>query len=144
MRNFAKGTQMPARRIAVVFHRSLMLEGLVNLLEERAGLEVMSLDPSLVDVAVRLKHLSPEVIIVDGENVGEWPDLTLPQLLADNPEAKVIDVNLDSDEIKVYEQHRVTVGKFDDLLEAIGTPRLGSAKGGSAAKAETASEPTLR
>lgn len=130
--NFARGIQMRARRIAVVFHDSLMLEGLVNLLAGRADLEVTSLDPWVVDVAVRLRQLSPEVIIVDGENVGEWPELTLPQLLADSPGAKVIDVNLDSDEIKVYEQHTVTVGKFDDLLEAFGTPRLGPVKGGSA------------
>lgn len=117
---------MRARRIAAVFHESLMLEGLVNLLEERADLEVTSLDPSVVDVAVRLRQLSPEVIIVDGENFGEWPDLTLPQLLTDNPEAKVIDVSPNRDEIRVYEQHRVTVGKLDDLLEAFGRPQLGA------------------
>ncbi len=128
----ASGTRMRSRRIAVVFHESLMLEGLVNLLQERADLEVTSLDPAVVDVAGRLRHLSPEVIIVDGENLGRWPGLTLPQLLADGPGTKVIDVNLDSDEIKVYEQHRVTIGKFDDLLEAFGTPRLGPVKGGSA------------
>lgn len=107
-------------RIAVVFHESLMLEGLVNLLDERADLEVASLDPASVDAALRLKQLSPAVIIVDGDNCCGWPELTPPQLLANDLAPKVIDVNANRDEIRIYEQHRVSVVKFVDLVEALG------------------------
>lgn len=109
----------------MVFHHSLMLEGLVTLLGERADLEVTRLDPSALDVPDHLRQLSPDVIVVDGESARDWPSLALTQLLADSSDAKVIDVNLDSTEITVYEQHKVTVGKFDDLLEAFAAPRLG-------------------
>lgn len=121
---------MRVRRVAVVFHESLMLEGLVALLEERDDMEVTSVDPTTVDVGVSLSQLSPEVIILDGESLDEWPDLTLPRLLYDNRLAKVVDVNPHRNEIRIYEQHQVSVGKFDDLLDALETPAGRAMKGG--------------
>ncbi len=112
---------MGALRIAVVFSESLMLEGLAAFLREMQDMEVTSLDPSQPDAATRLRQLCPEVIIVDGEGVGQWPDLTLPQLLVGNPEAKLIDVNRHINQIAVYERHTVRVGTIDDLLATFGT-----------------------
>lgn len=105
-------------RIAVVFHRSLMLEGLVNLLREQVGLRVTSLDAAATDVTVRLKKLSPDVIIVDGER-GDRPGLGTAQLLTNNPEARVIEVNPHRNEMTVCERHSVLVGKFDDFLKTV-------------------------
>ena len=99
-----------------------MLEGLVALFEERDDLEVIRVDPTKADVVTSLGQISPEVIILDGESLDEWDDLTLPRLLYDNRLAKVVDINPHRNEITIHEQHQVSVGKFDDLLNALETP----------------------
>lgn len=122
---------MGIRRVAVVFHQSLMLEGLVaHLEEERSDLELTSVDPATVDVLVSLRQLAPDVIILDGESLGAWPGLTVQRLLDGNRLAKVMDVNPHKNEIMIYEQHEVSVGTFKDLLDALDRSGGGARKSG--------------
>ena len=113
--------EMDVCRVALLFHESLMLEGLCTFLEDRPDMDVTSLSPFQPDAATNLKRWRPEVIIVDSEGVGQRADLALPRLLADNPEATLIDVNRHASQIGVYEHRTVRVGGMDDLVTAIAT-----------------------
>jgi DNA-binding NarL/FixJ family response regulator len=116
--NATERIEMDMCRVALLFRESLMLEGLCTFLEGRSDMQVTSLDPSQPDAAVRLRQWRPEVIIFDGEAVGEWSDFAVPQLLVENPQARLIDVNRHVSQIAVYEHHTVSLRGIDDLLAA--------------------------
>ncbi len=117
---------MTARRILLLYQESLLAQGLTNLLQEQAGLDVSARKLNDSDAEGFVRQFAPDVVIIDREDFASHAAITIDQLLRAGPShMKVVDVSSRSDLARVYEGHQVRLAEFDDLLETFGTPRPG-------------------
>ncbi len=110
---------MAARRILILYQDSILAQGLLSLLRERASLQVRSgqlQDPHTKEL---LREFVPDAVIIDREDFARQAAITIDQLLRVRPDLKVIDISARNDIALVFESQQVRLAQIDDLLAAV-------------------------
>lgn len=110
---------MAKRRILVLYGKSLLAQGVENLLKKSEGLEVIGVDLTQQGAVARVSALRPEVVIVDGDDVPAYGGSLILQLLRENPSAKVLCISVNGSDVDVYHKSQVSVTRAEELLAAI-------------------------
>ena len=110
---------MRAKRVLLLYQDSLLAQGIVSLLRERVALEVAARHLKDGDLNHFVEEFTPDVVIVDREDLAQYAPTTVDQLLHERPHIRIIDISSRDDVARVYEGHEIRVAKFDDLLETL-------------------------
>jgi hypothetical protein len=110
---------MRAKRVLLLYQDSLLAQGIVSLLRERVALEVAARHLKDDDLNHFVEEFTPDVVIVDREDLAQYAPTTVDQLLHERPHIRIIDMSSRDDVVRVYEGHEIRVAKFDDLLEVV-------------------------
>jgi hypothetical protein len=106
------------RRVALLGN-SVVASSLALMLRNRPGLEVLQLDCAAPDTAERVRNAHPEAVILCEPAT---PTDLIRLLLEQNPGLTV--VGIDGERAVVLSSRHASLWTEDDLLEAIGQPRL--------------------
>lgn len=109
-------------RVVVLYGHSLMLKGLLRWLSEQKDVEAAGIDILAPEARARIGDLSPQVIILDEEDMSANVDLCLSELVRDYPEARVVKVEPASNTISVFRQQKVVIAQVNDLLRLVTAP----------------------
>lgn len=109
-------------RILVLYGRSLMLKGLLRWLSEQEEVEAGGIDVLDPDCSGRIDRFSPDVIILDEDDLTSNGSISLAKLVSDYPGAKVVVVEPASNTISVFRQQKVAIAQVDDLLRLVTMP----------------------
>lgn len=109
---------MERPRVLLVGFSPLFTEGLEKLLRQAEGLEVVGVARALAKALAEIETQHPDVVVLA---CGGEPDAAsglVADLLRVHPDLAIIRADLERDEIRVYDSHRVTA-RGADLLSAI-------------------------
>lgn len=109
---------MARRRVLVLFSRSLMLRGLLHWLVDQEGIEILGLDAGVEQMNKRMDDFCPDAIIVDEEDVARG-SISIAELMEHCPEAKLLQVDANSNFISVVQQQKIALTGVDDLLRLL-------------------------
>jgi DNA-binding NarL/FixJ family response regulator len=109
---------MGVTRVVILNNRSLLAAGVQRLLQSVDGLELAIVAADDPRAAAKLRELAPKVIVLDSgdASLGEG---VVTRMLRENPQARVVTLNLNHAGIDVYRMRRVQQTNVDGLLEAI-------------------------
>ena len=110
---------MAMRRILVLYGKSLLAQGVEQLLKRAGGLEVIGVDLDRRGAMGEISTLHPEVVIVDGDDVSANAGSLILQVLRENPSVKVFCISVSGSNVDVYRKSQVSVTETDQLLAAI-------------------------
>lgn len=117
---------MKKTRICIVYGDSLLAEGIVSMLRNAAGLEVMCMRVSEEDPLARLREMRPDITLVDQGDPLAASLLQSHHIYDQEPEAKLIIVDLNSNKISVHHKEETVVTGKDELVNAL--RRLGPSR----------------
>lgn len=106
-------------RVVVLRSRSLYIEGLRSLLNDHEGLELNSVDADQRNAMECIRSFCPEVVILDSWDATVTPNLTIPQILNENPGAKVISIDPTTFEMSIFYRQQVKAANLEELVEVI-------------------------
>ena len=106
-------------RICVVFGDSLLTEGIERMLIHEEGLEVTGVEAREENLPARLQGLHPDIILVDQSDSLAISILQSHQIYSQEPEAKLIIVDLNSNRISVHHKEETIVTGKDRLIDAL-------------------------
>ncbi len=114
--------QADVQRVLLIFQDPLLRAVVAGLLNDEQDIEVVhacrvnEFDPSLLD------SLQPDVVVAD-----RMPDAELKALLDEigrrTPDARLVSVNLDRDDVTVYRSSRRESAGAEDLVAAVRDPK---------------------
>ncbi len=107
-------------RVLIVSDHPLFAEGVFNLINGQAGLEVVGVTLPGEPALKSIQTLNPDVVVVDMDtrtHIALWPNL-----LHYSPGIKFIGLSLDNNDIRVYYQRLKKSTGVDALVEAIREP----------------------
>ncbi len=110
---------MAKRRILVLYGKSLLAQGVENLLKKSDGLEVIGVDMNQQGAVKRVSMLHPEVVIVDGDDMPANGGTLILQVLRENPSVKVLCISVNGSNVDIYRKSQVSVTQADELVAAI-------------------------
>lgn len=110
---------MAARRVLLLYQDSLLAQGIISLLRERAVLEVAAAQLANGELHQVVEEFVPDVVIVDRDDLAQQAFITIEQLLRELPDIRIIDISSRDDLARIYEGHQIRVAKFDDLMETL-------------------------
>ena len=109
-------------RIVILAHHSLLSGGIASKLGEFSDLlSVLTLDWNNTDVYQTLKQEAPDVIILDAGDSNICQTTPIPELLTAAPRAKIIRLDLGSDQVVVFSSIERKVKHASDLVQLIQT-----------------------
>jgi hypothetical protein len=112
---------MNQRRVLIVSDHPLFAEGVVRLIHDQAGLQVVGvLAPD--EALARIPSLGLDVVIVDVDRAAQP---IFAQMLRESPGLKFIGLSLDNNDINVYYQRKTQSTGVEALVEAIKSVELG-------------------
>ncbi len=111
---------MPARRALIISNHPIFAEGLVRILKQDAGIEIVDCVANLECARSLLQAQPPDTIIVDFE--ADVPDAQVTnQLIDDQAERRVIFLSLNNSRLILYQRQQVIDATTSDLLALLGT-----------------------
>jgi hypothetical protein len=111
---------MDTCRVLIVSGHPLFAEGVFRLINNQAGLEVVSVIPPCEQTLDNIHSLKPDVVVVDVDARSQA--VSLHDLIHGNPGVKFIGLSLDNNDIRVYYQHVKKSTGVEALVEAIREP----------------------
>jgi DNA-binding NarL/FixJ family response regulator len=93
--------------------------GLERLLLKEKTVEVVGRGTTVEEAAASIRTLQPDVIIVDNDEISLDTLAELLRMLSSNPGAKLIHLNLQSNNLYIYQATHTKVQTVEDLVEAI-------------------------
>jgi DNA-binding NarL/FixJ family response regulator len=110
-------------RVYIVSQTSLFAQGIRSLLGGEPSIEILGVENDPIKAIESARSLQPEVIIVeDPAEQGQWERLGPFIRLATG--ARIVALNLNLEDVTVYDHHHIAARGPADLVEAIqGTSR---------------------
>jgi len=109
---------MNQRRVLIVSDHPLFAEGVVRLIHDQAGLQVVGiLAPD--EALTRIPSLGLDVVVVDVDRAAQP---IFAQMLRESPGLKFIGLSLDNNDINVFYQRKTQSTGVEALVEAIHKP----------------------
>lgn len=111
-----------ALNVVVLSHKSLFADGIVSQLRAQAiSVSVESLDVGVLKALERYQALAPQVALLDVNDTEVIKGIGLQSLLDLSPATKVVQLDPNSDEIRIYGVASRRARGIGELLEAIQT-----------------------
>lgn len=110
---------MERKKVALITNRSLLASGVLRLLGNVEGLEVLPVNATDPDCDQKIREFAPSVIILDSGDSSLGQAMTF-RLLNRHPEATVAALNLNRTDLQIYRMDRVINCSPEELLEVIG------------------------
>ncbi len=90
-------------KVVVLSHHSLLAGGIASKLSERPDIfEVYTIDVDSFDARNRLRAASPDIVVVDSIDKDVSEKLPIVQLLDVLPTAKVVRLDCNSDQVRIF------------------------------------------
>lgn len=110
---------MDKRRILVLYSKSLLAQGVANLLKRDEGLEVIGIDLEKNGSMSNINELRPEAVIIDGDDIPAGSGALILQVLRGNPSVKVLCISVNGSNVDIYRKSQVCITRADELVAAI-------------------------
>ncbi len=110
---------MIEQRIVVLYGVSLFVSAMESCLQGQPNLRVLRANKGSTDIKGKFNVLHPDVIIFDNGETGlnDFPGVM--QLLKDNPQALVIGLDVNSNQLTVFSSEQRAATTAADVIEAI-------------------------
>ena len=107
------------KRVFILSRHTLFCDGIVALLSQEAGFDVVGQDTELSSAVESIKSLSPDVVIINCDD--PEPDLSqvVASLLQNRLGVRIIGLSLEDNKISIYRGEDKQVHQLEDLLKAI-------------------------
>ena len=103
-------------RIAILLHRSLLLEGIYSRISNSsADLSAFRIDAKSQDVLEQLNRIVPSIILVETRDI-ESVNIQLSKILELFPMVKIFCFDLDRNRINVFSQETLRIDSVDSLV----------------------------
>jgi DNA-binding NarL/FixJ family response regulator len=106
-------------RILIISQHLMFGYGLESLLHQETGLNVVGWERNIAHATNTIKELEPDAVILDRDDTSFDFTSELLQILHLHPGLKVICVNLQDNNLHIYQSHQRVANDVEDLLEAI-------------------------
>ena len=104
-------------RVVVLAHHSLFASGIASRFSERPDLfEIQSIDTGSSDALAQLRVANPAIVVVDAIDAGVAEKMPIGKLLEVLPEAKVVQLLCNSDEIRIFSSEQRQAHEIDELI----------------------------
>lgn len=113
-------------RVFVLYVHSLFAQGVVSLLRQQEGLEVVGAENDAQQALDKIRALRPDVVIVDGNDAGKSLPVSLPDILHDGQRMRVINLHFGDNSMDIYDGQQVLANELEDLIAAIRSARVES------------------
>ena len=90
----------------------------------------------------RIKLLRPDVILVDSGSAADDHCLTISEIFKEIPDARVISISLEENDIDIYDKQRIVASGPEDLLRAICQGSKSQLQGVEAEKTSPSPQPS--
>ncbi len=110
---------MERKKVALITNRSLLASGILKLLGNVEGLEVLPVNADDPECDQKIKEFAPSVIILDSGDPSMGQAMTC-RFLNGHPEATVAALNVNRTDLQLYRMDRVIDCSPEELLEVIG------------------------
>lgn len=124
--------KMKKVKIFILYENPLFGLGLERLLEQERGIEVVGATARSQNPLGQLRTLRPDVVMVEGSE--QSLGTSLWEVLKESPPGRVINIDLDEDQVTVYTTRQLLAAEIEDLVNAVrsgGRPGVGRRKGTS-------------
>ena len=114
---------MERKKVALITNRSLLASGVLRLLRNAEGLEVLPINADDPECDQKIRIFAPSVIILDSGDPRMGQGMAF-RLLNRHPEATVAALNLNRTDLQIYRMDRVIDCSPEELLEVLGANAL--------------------
>jgi TorA maturation chaperone TorD len=97
----------------------LFSRGIEELLCQQPGLEIVGRETDVDRALDCIRRLRPDVVILDSKDLASTPANVVAAIFREAPQARVISLNLENDQIQVYHGERRAAQSIDDLRSVI-------------------------
>ncbi len=103
----------------ILYHASLLAQGIESLLRQEKGLDVTSLRLGNGRTESWGAGFEPDVIILDTCDLGGRAGISVLALLEEHPRAKIICMNAEDDKLEVFRKDQRIATRREELVAAI-------------------------
>ncbi len=107
------------RRVYLLSSQLMFSQGVEVLLRGQTGLEIVGRETDMAKGLNQILALQPEVVILDSKDLASAPTAILANILEELPSARVILLNLENDQMRVYRGEQRNAQGVSDLMEVI-------------------------
>jgi len=103
----------------ILYSHSLFAHGLEKLLQRQDGITVTGVEKTGREALAHIKRLNPDVIIVEAEQGKSEPEKLLSRFLREQPQTRMIRLNLEDNTAFLYSGSRCTANSIEDLIQSV-------------------------
>jgi TorA maturation chaperone TorD len=107
------------KRIYMLSRQPMFSQGVENLLMQQPGLEIVGRETNFEAALQKIYALQPDVVILDSKDMQSAPTSIITSILKGAPCSKIISLNLENDQVRVYLGEQRSARTIDDLLEVV-------------------------
>ena len=102
-----------------MYDHLLFARGLEKLLQQQEGVTVTGVEKTGRAAFDHIKLLHPDVIIVEAEQGAAEPEALLSDFLREQPQARMVRLNLQDNTAILYSGSRCTANSIEDLVQSV-------------------------
>lgn len=103
----------------IISQHAMFGHGLASLLQAQTEFNILGQETNLEKAIDRVDQLQPDVIILDSEEPKRPPTQEALEILHHLPSVKIVGLNLESNDLIIYQSCRYTVKNETDLIVVI-------------------------
>ena len=107
------------KRIFMLSSQLMFGQGVMNLLQGQVEVEIVGRETELEKGFQQIHELQPDVVIMESNTLTSISSTVLVKILEEAPEAKVIVLNLENDQMRVYRGEQRPAECISDLMMVI-------------------------
>lgn len=106
---------MSITHIFIISSHLMFSHGLESLLRQETDFDIVGQEKDMERAIEQIKELQPDVIILDSDNAVSQ----VTPILHTNPDIKIISLNLQNNDLYVYQAKQQAAKETEDLVKAI-------------------------
>ena len=110
---------MGKRRVLILSNESLLMSGVLSILQERPEIEVATVRDAGRDLHRRIREVTPHVVVVDGAAMDKDGGLGIARFLRQYPRTTLVVLRLDRPDIEVFRARRVRQATQEELIGVV-------------------------
>jgi DNA-binding NarL/FixJ family response regulator len=103
------------KSIFIISQYPMFGQGLKSLLQQQADLDIVGWETDLDEAIKQIKELQPEIVLLESDR--SFPGVS--PILQASPDSKVINLNLHSTRLYLYQARQWTAKSLEDLMQVI-------------------------
>ncbi len=111
---------MRKRRVLVLANQSLLMSGVLSVLQECPGIDLVTAGGDAVELERRILRLAPDVVVMESPEADEPGGVSIGNLLRENPRATLVTLRVDRPDMEVFRSDRIRGATLERLLSVVG------------------------